>query len=368
VRVVEGTHRGALVYWTLYPSKGGRAQALFPRTRVGKHAAIEFARGVIEEAAKPIKTATLTVEQLFQRFEEENAAHLRPNTRRIYRQTFAEFQNFVGPHTIAEDCTRDNCVKLRAHLESRTLAINTMRRVFVTVRRVYRWGEHAGMIPPSSILRYTFQVAKDRRPVPPPEYRLEEFVAIIAACPLDGTRWRPGAILRLCGYQGARQHAVLHLAWSDVDWAADELIWRSGWDKMGREWRQPMRKPTRAVLELLWEKAGRPASGWVFPAPRGSGDVYTIQSLWAGLRAAETAAGVERKKGRAGHGLRRMLAGDVAELTGNVKEALDAIGDSDIRQAERYIQRRGDRLRETFDRLDARPETTYLPRTEARAE
>lgn len=353
VRVVEGVHRGALVYWTEYPKEGKRATAIFPRTRQGKADALAFAHGVIEEGAKPAPAReAVTVEALFLAFKEDQFDHLRPNTRRIYGQTWGEFQNLIGPHTLATDCTRADCVKLRKHLESRNLGVNTMRRVFVTTRRVFRWGEDAGLIPTSSILRYVFQVGKDRRPVPPPEYRLEEFVAIIAACPLDGARWRAGAILRLCGYQGIRQHAALHLAWPDVDWDADELVWRAAWDKMGREWRQPIRKPTRAVLDLLHAKAGAPESGWVFPAPRGHGNVYTIQSLWAGLRAAETAAGVERKKGRAGHGLRRMLAGDVAELTGSIKQALDAIGDTDVRQAERYIQRRGDTLRKTFDQLD----------------
>jgi integrase len=368
VRVVEGSHRGALVFWTEYPKDGKRATAIFPRTREGKVSALAFAQGVIEEAAKPAPVRdAVTVEGLFTAFREDQFDHLRPNTRRIYQQTWAEFQNLSGPHTLAADCTRADCVKLRRHLESRALAINTMRRVFVTTRRVFRWGEDAGLIPPSSILRYVFQVGKDRRPVAPPEYRLEEFVAIIAACPLAGRRWRSGAILRLCGYQGIRQHAALHLAWEDVDWDGDELVWRAAWDKMGREWRQPMRKPTRAVLEFLHAQAGKPEAGWVFPAPRGHGAVYTIQSLWAGLRSAETAAGVERKKGRAGHGLRRMLAGDVAQLTGNVKEALDAIGDTDVRQAERYLQPRRDKMRATFDRMDA-PETAYESRTEKTSE
>ena len=38
--------------------------------------------------------------------------------------------------------------------------------------------------------------------------------------------------------------------------------------------------------------------------------------------------------------------------TGNAKLAMDAIGDRDIRMADRYIKTREDALRETFEAMD----------------
>jgi hypothetical protein len=102
------------------------------------------------------------------------------------------------------------------------------------------------------------------------------------------------------------------------------------------------------ALRDRWEAIGRPQSGWVNPGPKGT--PYTIQSLWAALLRAEEEAGVQKKKGRGGHGLRRLLAGDVAAVTGNPKMALDAIRDRDPRMLDRYVQRRDQPLREHWRR------------------
>ena len=44
-----------------------------------------------------------------------------------------------------------------------------------------------------------------------------------------------------------------------------------------------------------------------------------------------------------------MLAGDVLEATGDPLLALQAIGDADARQAQRYLKKRDDRTRKAFD-------------------
>jgi len=53
------------------------------------------------------------------------------------------------------------------------------------------------------------------------------------------------------------------------------------------------------------------------------------------------------------HGFRRVVAGDVARSTGNLKLAMEYIGDTDIRRAREYIQVRPDRRR--GDALQLRP-------------
>ena len=135
----------------------------------------------------------------------------------------------------------------------------------------------------------------------PDEYSMEEFGRLIEALPLDrkGT-WRAHAILGMCGYQGARQWAVLHLKWTDTDWQGERIIWRAEWDKNGVEWEQPLRDPTRALLQVAqdWHRRLGFDSPWVFPAPRRPGKVYTIQTLWWNLRAAERRAAIEHRQGR----------------------------------------------------------------------
>lgn len=69
--------------------------------------------------------------------------------------------------------------------------------------------------------------------------------------------------------------------------------------------------------------------------------------------ASEERAGIPHRPRRGAHGLRRLLAGEVNARTGNAKLAMDAIGDRDIRMADRYLKPREDKIRETFEAMDA---------------
>lgn len=51
------------------------------------------------------------------------------------------------------------------------------------------------------------------------------------------------------------------------------------------------------------------------------------------------------------------MAGEVNARTGNAKLAMDAIGDRDIRQAERYLKPREDAVRDVFEAMDDHPTT-----------
>jgi hypothetical protein len=62
---------------------------------------------------------------------------------------------------------------------------------------------------------------------------------------------------------------------------------------------------------------------------------------------------LQHRARRAGHGLRRLLAGEVNALTGDAMLAMLSIGDRDIRQANRYLKKRDTRVRGAFDALDA---------------
>jgi integrase len=353
VLVVETTNHGAACYAVEYRLHGKARREFYPRTRAGRREALAYADGVLASRQSEPARRRLTLEQLFQAFAAEEYPAIRYNTQRLYRENWRQFETFVGSHVPADDVGMDSCRELRQELERRGLKVNTIAKVFHTVRRVYRWGEEHELIERATPLRYRYKVAKDARPASPAEYRTEEFTALLAALPLDrATTWRAHVVLALCGYQGVRQHAALHLQWADVDWTRDVLIWRAEWDKVGKEWEQPMRAPTRAMLEAV--RAKQVPGPWVLPkgSAKGKGETYTIQSFWAALRRAETAAKVERLPGRAGHGLRRMVAGNVTEATNNPVLGLHAIGDTDLKQATRYIKHRQDQIKGAFDQLD----------------
>jgi integrase len=364
VRVVEGTHRGAKVYWVEYKDQGRRTAAPYPRTRPGKVEATNFAAGIAleqEQAAKPAAPLRLTVDQLWVRYVEAEFPAFRPNTKRIYRDGWKPWALFVGPATIAEDLGRDSMAQLRAELDRRGWAVNTIRKTFGVVRAVYKWALEGELIQRNRVGTYVYKVPKEQRPLSPAEFRIEDLDGMLAALPLDSARhWRAHAALAVCGNQGARQWSVLHLTWPDVDLDAGELTWRGAWDKNGVTWVQPMRDATRAVLAVAQARrieAGYQGPYVFFPGRTGNRQgFYTEQSLWYALVGAEARATpkIPHLPGRGAHGLRRLLAGEVHELTGSVKDALDAIGDKSIQMAQRYLKKRDDRMRTIFSSLDAR--------------
>lgn len=364
VRVVEGTNRGAPVYWVEYKDEGRRTAAPYPRTRAGKVEAINFATGIAleqEQAAKPAAPLRLTVDQLWVRYVEAEFPAFRPSTKRIYRDGWKPWALFVGPATIAEDLGRDSMAQLRAELDRRGWAVNTIRKTFGVVRAVYKWALEGELIQRNRVGTYVYKVPKEQRPKSPAEFRLEDLDGMLAALPLDSSRhWRAHGVLAVCGNQGARQWSVIHLAWPDLHFEAGEITWQGEWNKTGETWEQPMREVTRAVLEvalLRRAEAGYEGPYVFFPARIGNKQgFYTEQSLWHALKGAEARATpvIPHLPGRGAHGLRRLLAGEVNELTGNMKTAMDAIGDRSIRMAERYLKVRNDRLVAAFKALDAR--------------
>ena len=354
VRVVEAVNHGDPVYVVTWTAGGKRRAKFFPRPRE-RAEALAFAEGVAEEQTrgdKPTPAAPITLEALFAKYQVDTFPALRPRSRLLYRQFWAHFVNFAGPHVPADDIRADTLSRLRLHLEGRGMAVNTIRRVMAITRMVFRWGQMHELLQRNRVSLYTYRVAKEQRPESPAEYRLEELAALLAAFdPAKATEWRPWVALTLCGYQGARQHAVLHLRWEDVDLVAGTITWRAAYDKAGREWTQPLRVASRAALDVARPRAqGRP---WVLPGFGSEGEApYTIQALWGALKRAEERAGIPHRPRRGAHGLRRLLAGEVNARTGNAKLAMDAIGDWDIRMADRYIKTREDTLRETFEAMD----------------
>lgn len=360
VRVAEAMIRGAIVLRVTWRDlEGKRRAALYARSQRAE--AVQFAEGIAFELSRPAPDArpqSLTVAALWDRYSEAVFPSLRPKSKVLYRYFWKRFEAFAGAHTTAEDLTIETMNGLRRALEAQGAAVNTIRRVMAVTRMVFLYGETHELIAKNRVGRYVYRVAKEARPTAPAEYRMPEFRALLAQFdPTKASQWRPAVALALCGYQGARQNAVLHLRWEDVDLEAGRITWRAAWDKVGREWSQPLRAPSRAALEAA--ARFRDDCGWVFwgrNRATGEAQPYTIQSLWAALRQAERRAGIPHADRRGGHGLRRLLAGEVAGLTGDSKLALNAIGDSDIRQAERYIKVRDDRLAEVFGDLDANRE------------
>ena len=340
-------------------SQGQRKQEGFPNTEAGRQTARDFASGVAESLeARQAAPAKLAVRELWARYTEAEFPNLRDRTKALNADAWRKWELVVGRETVAEDLGPDSLATLRGALERQGLAVTTIGRVIRGIKTVYNWAEEHDVIARNKVHRYRFKVGKDRRPAKVPEFRGEEYRALLVALPMGGRNWRAGGVVRVCGYQGIRQNAVRHLQWADVDFAAGLLTWQGQWDKTGKTWVQPMRPATADALRAIRAHHDRLGleTPWVFPRPRATGKggpVYSAQALWYVLTQAEARAGVGHKRGRGAHGLRRMLARDIVALTGNLQTAAEAIGDKDIRVLQQhYLNERQDEVRAAFAKLD----------------
>jgi integrase len=361
-----------------WKQKGQRIETQsYPDTREGKKEALSFAQGVWDRisAGTTGREPTLTLLELWQAFETDQFPHLRARTRKFYAENFEHWRLYLGDHFVAERATPQMVAAFRVALEGRTprpLKVRTVRGIVGTVKTIYRWAEARELIQRNKVALYRFQIAKEKRPTSPDEYRTSEFAQILSQFnPNWSSQWRAFTAISICGTQGARQNAVLHLALPDVKlghtmvtpdgdvrWVYGEVTWRAEWDKNGKEWRQPLRIPAQMAIEIALEwRAREDYNGpWLFFPNHASNTrpVWSQQSLWWALRAAEKRAGITHKDRRAAHGLRRMLAGEVAAATGDFLLGLRSIGDEDPRRATEYLKTRDDRVLDAFAKVDAK--------------
>jgi integrase len=354
VRVFTETDRIIVQWYHL----GRPKRRSWANTPAGRQDAKAWARGFAEARELPAPDeAPLTLRDIWTRYTEAEFPHLRKNSKRIYAEYWRKWERMWGREFVAEHTTKDMAPQFRAALEKQGLSVASVRQAIRTAKLVYRWAEDNDHLERNALERYRFKVAKDKRPVSPAEFTGAEFLALLAQFRPDlDSQWRPYVALALCGLQGVRQNAVLHLQWADVDLEAGRVTWRAEWDKLGNTWSQPLRPASRVALEhaLAWREKHKRNDPWVFPAgsSKSTQPTYSIQSLWAALQRAERKAGIAHQARRGGHGLRRLLSGDVWEATGDAMLALRAIGDRDPRQMDRYLKDRDDRVDSAFAKLD----------------
>ncbi|MEB3198432.1 MAG: site-specific integrase [Candidatus Sericytochromatia bacterium] len=343
VRVYTEGER-VLVKWTQH---GRRQYRTWADTTANRAEALAFARGLSDAQQAPARpTDALTVQQLFRRYLEAEAATLRPNTIRLYKDRWRRWELFVGADTIAEDVATETVARFRVE-DAKHHAINQVRAAVRVVKLVYHWGDRMELLQRNRVARYTFKAGKDERTHAPTEYRRDEWERLLMA--LGGgqqsRKWRAWAVMMLAGAQGERVQAILQLRWADLDLEAGVIRWPKETNKQGRARTQPL--TWDAYSALLTSRAKAPDSPYVVPGP--DGEPYTYQAFWYHLRAAERATGVTHQPYRAAHGFRRMAAGNVAEGTGDPWLGVQWIGDTDPRRAKEYLKERADRMLQAAD-------------------
>ncbi len=125
--------------------------------------------------------------------------------------------------------------------------------------------------------------------------------------------WRFHVALVLAHETGHRIGAIRQLRWSDIDMEARVIRWRGEHEKTGYEHRTPVSAEALGVLEeARWRNPGT-GDLPVLPAPKDASmcvGQWPIRDWW---EKAEVLAGLERKRGRGWHSLRRKFASDLMD-------------------------------------------------------
>ena len=125
--------------------------------------------------------------------------------------------------------------------------------------------------------------------------------------------WRFRAALVLAHETGHRIGAIRKLRWSDIDLARETIRWRSEHEKTGYEHRTPVTAEAIAALESARGRNPVTGSAPVLPSSRDpsvSVGSWISRGWW---KRAEGLAGLEPKRGRGWHSLRRKFASDLMD-------------------------------------------------------
>lgn len=301
--------------------KRKRPTKSWPDSPDNRKAAIAWATDYADERRKiakapapppPPPAPTLTLAALWEAYRAANAADWRPKTAAGYAAHAATACDIVGAAKVAADLTLLDLDAFKARQRARGIAHNQVRRQVGFLRQLVNWAEGRDLIARNRLRAYRYKVPLDERGEAPAEYDRGQLLKVAAEL-AKPQHWRARAAITLAGSLGARVNAILHLCWPDVDFRAGTVTWQPEWDKLGNRRVQPLTPRARAALEeALTHRHATEA--WVFWAVRTRGRPYHYNSLHHHLTEAEDRAGVAHIPGRAFHGLRRMVVGDIGDL------------------------------------------------------
>jgi integrase len=140
----------------------------------------------------------------------------------------------------------------------------------------------------------------------------EEYEALLAIS--KDIEWRFHVALVLAHETGHRAGAIAGLRWSDVDFDGGRILWRAENEKTGYEHVTPASHAALETLRFALSQNPAVGDGPVMPSPKDPArgpSRHLMRDWW---KRAEKRAGLEPKRGRGWHGLRRKFGSDLMHL------------------------------------------------------
>ena len=126
--------------------------------------------------------------------------------------------------------------------------------------------------------------------------------------------WRFYVALVLAHETGHRIGAIRKLRWRDIDFEGRTIRWRAEHEKTGYEHRTPATDEVLAALEEARSSSHARGNAPVLPSTQDPSLCVRRWMLGERWRKAERLAGLEPKRGRGWHSLRRKFASDLMDL------------------------------------------------------
>ena len=140
----------------------------------------------------------------------------------------------------------------------------------------------------------------------------EEYRALLRVSTEVGWQFRTALVL--AHETGHRIGAIRQLRWGDIDFEGKAVRWRAKHEKTGYEHTTPLTAEALAALEEARVLSAGSGNGPVLPAPRDPSQCAgrTLVGYW--WRKAQKLAGLDPKRGRGWHSLRRKFASDLMNV------------------------------------------------------
>ena len=288
-----------------------------------KRQADQFAAGFIgaPDGKAEAKPEPLTLEKLFDIYGEEVTPTKGARSQKYDRSALEMFLRFFGkdrrPATLSQ---RDWDRFIRARRAGRVglsglpVSDRTVERDLRFLLAVLNWAarsrnEAGGLLLDSNPLK-GLRVPREKNPTRVVLSQAEYEALLRVSAEID---WRFRVALVLAHETGHRIGAIRQLRWRDIDMGAGVIRWRAEHEKTGFEHRTPVTDKALGVLEEARKEDCRTGNAPVLPAPRDPARSVgrpLVRDWW---KRAEALAGLERKRGRGWHSLRRKFASDLMD-------------------------------------------------------
>ena len=305
--------------WCAWSVKGKRQTRSWRDSKANRRTAVTWAERYAAErvrlAQQPepeVAPRPLTLERLWTMYQLASRKDWRDKTAADYDAYYAALADVFGPQRDVAGIRLEDVDAFKARRREDGIAHSQVRRQIGFLRQLLNWAEGRELVSRNRLRAYRYVIPKDEREALPAEYARAELLRIAAELAAP-RHWRARGVITLCGTLGARINAVLHLRWEDVDLDAVTVTWQAAWDKLGDTRTQPLTPMAKAAL-IEAHGQRHETEPWVFWAVRVKGRPYHYNSVAHHLGEAEKRAGVEHIPGRAFHGLRRMVVGDIGDL------------------------------------------------------